>query len=133
MDSYITWPYQKADHNCRITWVYNKYQYLDHLSLTNYKITLADFLKHVLCHFQRNDKILNNLAMVFFQTSTSDCPWLFMSSTRLPRLPKPKVRTMKNIASHWKVDRRTLHTSSFHCHYQEVSISISIRCSLDCS
>ena len=24
MDSYITWPYQIADHNCRITWVYNK-------------------------------------------------------------------------------------------------------------
>ena len=23
MDSYITWPYQIADHNCRITWVYN--------------------------------------------------------------------------------------------------------------
>ena len=23
-DSYITWPYQIADHNCRITWVYNK-------------------------------------------------------------------------------------------------------------
>ena len=21
--SYITWPYQIADHNCRITWVYN--------------------------------------------------------------------------------------------------------------
>ena len=25
MDSYITWPYQIGDHNCRITWVYNKY------------------------------------------------------------------------------------------------------------
>ena len=25
MDSYITWPYQIADHYCRITWVYNKY------------------------------------------------------------------------------------------------------------
>ena len=24
MDSYITWPYQIADHNCMITWVYNK-------------------------------------------------------------------------------------------------------------
>ena len=24
MDSYITWPYQIADHSCRITWVYNK-------------------------------------------------------------------------------------------------------------
>ena len=23
MDSYITWPYQIADHYCRITWVYN--------------------------------------------------------------------------------------------------------------
>ena len=27
-DSYITWQYQIADHNCRITWVYNKYKYL---------------------------------------------------------------------------------------------------------
>ena len=24
MDSHITWPYQIADHHCRITWVYNK-------------------------------------------------------------------------------------------------------------
>ena len=24
MDSYITWPYQIADHYCVITWVYNK-------------------------------------------------------------------------------------------------------------
>ena len=24
MDCYITWPYQIADHNSRITWVYNK-------------------------------------------------------------------------------------------------------------
>ena len=24
MDSYITWPYQIADHHCRIIWVYNK-------------------------------------------------------------------------------------------------------------
>ena len=24
MDSYITYPYQKADHYCRITWMYNK-------------------------------------------------------------------------------------------------------------
>ena len=23
-DSYITWPYQIADHNCKITWVNNK-------------------------------------------------------------------------------------------------------------
>ena len=23
-DGYITWPYHIADHNCRITWVYNK-------------------------------------------------------------------------------------------------------------
>ena len=22
-DSYITWPYEIADHTCRITWVYN--------------------------------------------------------------------------------------------------------------
>ena len=28
MDSYITWPYQIADHYCRITYVYNKKQYL---------------------------------------------------------------------------------------------------------
>ena len=27
MDSYITWPYQIADQNCRITWVYNKIDY----------------------------------------------------------------------------------------------------------
>ena len=27
MDSYITWPYQIADHNCRITWVHNKTLY----------------------------------------------------------------------------------------------------------
>ena len=27
MESYITWPYQTAYHNCRITWVYNKLQY----------------------------------------------------------------------------------------------------------
>ena len=27
MDSYITWPYQIADHNCRIIWVYNKIPY----------------------------------------------------------------------------------------------------------
>ena len=27
MDSYITWPYQIADHHCRITWVYNKTYY----------------------------------------------------------------------------------------------------------
>ena len=26
MNRYITWPYQIADHNCRITWVYNKTQ-----------------------------------------------------------------------------------------------------------
>ena len=25
MGSHITWPYQIADHYCRITWVYNKY------------------------------------------------------------------------------------------------------------
>ena len=32
MDSNITWPYQIADHNCRITWVYNKnYDYQTHL------------------------------------------------------------------------------------------------------
>ena len=28
MDSYITWPYQIADHCCRITWVYNKSLYI---------------------------------------------------------------------------------------------------------
>ena len=27
MNSYITWPYQIADHNCRITLVYNKNAY----------------------------------------------------------------------------------------------------------
>ena len=26
MDSYITWPYQIANHYSRITWVYNKSQ-----------------------------------------------------------------------------------------------------------
>ena len=29
-DSYITWPHQIADHNCRITWVYNKLVYPRH-------------------------------------------------------------------------------------------------------
>ena len=28
MDSHITWPYQIADHNCRITMVYNKSLYI---------------------------------------------------------------------------------------------------------
>ena len=31
MDSYITWPYQIADHYCRITWVYN-----NNTNYTNY-------------------------------------------------------------------------------------------------
>ena len=28
MDSHITWKYQIADHNSRMTWVYNRYMFL---------------------------------------------------------------------------------------------------------
>ena len=39
MDRYITWPFQIADHNCKITWVYNKTGYFITLLKIKFVVT----------------------------------------------------------------------------------------------
>ena len=54
MDSYITWPYKIADHNCRITWVYNELnKYLSNLSSLHVILQVADTLSLVsaVCYY----------------------------------------------------------------------------------
>ena len=42
-DSYITWPYQIADHKCRITWVYNKINYFLLVINTTFIYSLEEY------------------------------------------------------------------------------------------
>ena len=43
MDSHIIWPYQIADHHCRITWMYDK-DYLHYILQTQQALkTLLEF------------------------------------------------------------------------------------------
>ena len=43
MDSNITWSYQIADHNCRITWVYNKKTVMT-CSPSRYNISIVKYV-----------------------------------------------------------------------------------------
>ena len=55
MDRYITWPFQIADHNCRITWVYNKYVVATvtwHLMHGSYRLLISNLPPDHLYYYQ---------------------------------------------------------------------------------
>ena len=104
-DSCITWPYQIADHNCRITWVYNKSLFQTCHSVFHMFNIITCCLLGCLLLLRSTDHCvifaLNMSVQILTRLKNSNNPWKCIFKYNVIHVKKQNGRVCN-----WKIEKR---------------------------